>query len=641
MKPIPAPSPSTASRRAPRRRSPSTASSTASSLPVRAGRGGATAVLGVVAAAALSSTLSASKAHAAAYYVGEIGARSLARGGANIVNPGDPSALWLNPAATALVPGVQLQVDLNLVWLQSEFVRDCGGVDNGCAVLDDIDRAYPDPLSGAADPARTVKLPGGGRRISDKVAPAEPGQLGARNTPSRFDGTSDATKNLAGVQPIPRLFATFNTDTLGLPGFAFGAFAYAPSSGDYSFDPEGTARYTLIDRDLLEVFYGVTAAWRYGDWIAVGGSLQGVTAGLNQSIRLGVDAAGNEDPGYDVQVRIAGEQHLIPSGNFGVWTNPLKPLFGIDLQLGASVQLPREVQATGKLTVEKVGDKAQAEFFDSGLATLDADNATATAQFSLPPFWRIGAKYVNADLLGDGKRTVGLDVELAGVLEQWSAYDHVFPTTQDITFSAAGAAPEPLPPIVQPKDWTDAVSVRAGATVALWDRMLELHGGGFYETSAIPDATYTVEVVCGDKVGVGAGVSASLGGVRLDVAYGHVFVFDRTVGQESIVTAGNVAPAALTGDNDPVTRVAMGTYRAGLDMLNVGLTVAFDEVFGFGAASSSAKAPAPASPEPAPTEPAPASAAPAPASPEPAPAPPEPEPAPASSSPGPSDRRGA
>jgi long-subunit fatty acid transport protein len=314
----------------------------------------------------------------------------------------------------------------------------------------------------------------------------------------------------------------------------------------------------------------------------VGGSLQGVTAGLNQSIRLGVDAAGNEDPGYDVQVRIAGEQHLIPSGNLGVWTNPLKPLFGIDLQLGASVQLPREVQATGKLTVEKIGDKAQADFFDSGLATLDADQATATAQFSLPPFWRVGAKYQNDDLLGDGKRTVGLDVELAGVLEQWSAYDHVFLTTKDITFTAAGAEPAPLPPIVQPKDWTDAFSVRAGGTVALWDRMLELHGGGFYESNAIPNSTYTVEVVCGDKVGLGAGLSGKLWGARLDVAYSHVFVFDRKVGQESIVTAGNVAPAALTGDSDPVTRVAIGTYRAGFDLLNVGLTVAFDEMFGFG-----------------------------------------------------------
>ena len=78
--------------------------------------------------------LSSSTAQAAGYYVGEIGARSMARGGANMVNPGDPSATWLNPAAITLVSGVQLQLDGNFVQLSSEFTRDCGGVANGCAV---------------------------------------------------------------------------------------------------------------------------------------------------------------------------------------------------------------------------------------------------------------------------------------------------------------------------------------------------------------------------------------------------------------------------------------------------------------------------------------------------------------------------
>jgi long-subunit fatty acid transport protein len=554
--------------------------------PVRARR--PSSFLSTLAGGALALTaLSSTSAQAAAYYAGEIGARSVARGGANLVNPGDPSAVWLNPAAVTLSPGVQLQLDFNLVFLTSEFVRDCGGEDNGCAVLQDIERSYNDPATGQADPARAVRLTRGGRQLSDNVAPAEPGQLGARGTPSRFDGTSTTVRNEAGPQPIPRLMATFHGDTFGVPGVALGVYAYAPSSGDYRFGQEAATRYTLIDRDLLEVFYGLTVGYRYGDWIAVGASLQGVTAGLDQSLRLGIDKFGNEDPGYDVQVRVTGYQHLIPSGNIGVWSSPLKPL-GIDLQLGASVQLPRQVKATGPLKIEKIGDKAQADFFEAApggqpVATLSDDGATATAEFTLPPFWRIGAKYTNDDVLKSGARIVGIDLEVDGVLEQWSTYDHVFLTTKDLTFSSLGAEPEPLPPIVQPKDWVDAFSVRAGGTVSFFDRILELHGGAFYETSAVPNATHTIEVVDGDKVGVGTGVSARMWGVRLDVAYGHIFYFDRVIGQESIVTAGNVAPAAITGGNDPVTRVAMGTYRAGLDELNIGLTVAFDELFGFGA----------------------------------------------------------
>lgn len=570
-------------------------------------------VVGVVGATLLGT---ATGARAAGYYVGEIGARSIARGGANIVNPRDPSAIWLNPAAVTLSTGVQLQLDVNLVSLQSEFVRDCGGLDNGCAVLDTIDRVYR--RDGDAIPERAFFIEGGGRQVGAldsagaPVNAAEPGRLGNRDRPSRFDGEA-AVRNQAGIQPIPRLFATFNTDSLGLDGFAVGAYVFAPSAGDYSFAPDAPTRYTLIDRDLLEVFYGLTAGYRFGDVFAVGGSLQLVTSGLNQNLRLTADTTGNEDENFDVQVRIQGEQHLIPSGNLGVWSNPGK-LLGIgDLELAASVQLPRFVKATGPIRIEQFGATLQSEFIDSGLATINDDAATATAEFVLPPFYRVGVRYGRDDLTGDGSKTVGFDVEAAFVYEQWSMYDHVLLTTQDLTFSTGGGEPTALPPIIQPKDWVDAFSLRLGGTLALWDRMLEVHGGGFYETSAIPNSTYSVELVDGDKVGVGAGLSGTWNGLRLDVGYSHIFVFDRTVGTESVVTAGNVEiPPPIAAEGELRTRVAMGQYRAGYDMLNVAVTVAFDDLFNFGVhtpkAPTTMTAPAP-EPTPGP-EPTPANGAP-------------------------------
>src|SRR5690349_14800662 len=92
--------------------------------------------------ALVTTSLLAPGAHAAAYYVGEIGARSIARGGANLVRPDDPSAAWLNPAAITLSSGVQLNIDLNLVFLTSSFIRDCGGVANGCAPGEPVERTY-------------------------------------------------------------------------------------------------------------------------------------------------------------------------------------------------------------------------------------------------------------------------------------------------------------------------------------------------------------------------------------------------------------------------------------------------------------------------------------------------------------------
>jgi len=571
-----------------------------------------------------ASAFVADDARAAAYYVGEIGAKSMARGGANLVNPRDPSAIWANPAAVTLSTGAQLQLDLNLVWLGSEFVRDCGGVDNGCAIDTTIDRTYARP-DDAVNPSRAFLIEGGRRQLDAQdssgtpVGPASAGRLGRLNQDSRFDGET-AIRNEAGVQPIPRLFTTFNTDSFGLDGVAFGAYVFAPSAGDYRFSEGGPARYSLIDRDLLEVFYGLTAGVRLGDYVALGGSFQLVSSGLNQNLRLTADPSGNEDDTYDVQVRIQGEQHAIPSGNFGIWSNPGK-LIGIgDLELAASVQLPRQVKATGPISIESFGATLQERFIDGGLATINDEGATATAEFVLPPFYRVGLKYGRDDVFGDGKKTVGFDVEADFVYEQWSTYDHVFLTTQNLTFSTGGGEPTPLPPIIQPKDWQDAWSVRLGGTLALWERMVEVHGGGFYETSAIPNTTYSVELVDGDKVGLGAGVSGMWNGIRLDVGYSHIFVFDRTVGAESIVTAGNVEiPPPIAAEGELRTKVAMGTYRAGYDMLNVAVTVAFDDLLDFGVHAKKEPAPVP----PTATEPAPVS--------EPAPTPSEPstpEPAP-------------
>ncbi len=537
--------------------------------------------------------LSSSTAQAAGYYVGEIGTRSMARGGANMVNPGDPSATWLNPAAITLVSGVQLQLDGNFVQLNSEFTRDCGGVANGCAVIETIDRTYKNQ-DGTANAQRAYFIDGNKRVIGarDKaddpdiaVRSADPGSLGNRNQPSRFDGQT-AVSNQAGIQPIPRIFATFNGDSIGLEGFAVGAFAYAPSAGDYSFAANGPTRYTLIDRDIYELFYGVTLGYRFGDWIAVGGSLQGVSTGLDQSLSLTADTTGNEDENFDVTVRINAAKHLIPSGNFGVWSNPLKALTGGkfgDLEIGASVQLPRAVQMTGPIKITSFGSTLKSEFIDADLATVNADNATATVEFVMPPMYRVGLKYGQDDVFGDGKKTVGFNVEGNFVYEAWSTYDHVFITTSGLTTTIGTGEPTGLPPIVQPKDWQDAMSLRAGGSLALFDKMIEVHGGGFYETSAIPNSTYSVELVDGDKVGLGLGVSGKLNGVRLDVGYGHVFIFDRTIGTDSIVAAGNVVvPPPIAAEGELRTRVAMGTYRASYNMLNVGVTVAFDDLFNFG-----------------------------------------------------------
>ena len=53
----------------------------------------------------------------------EIGARSVARGGAVVANVSDPTAAVLNPGALSKIKGIMFQYSHNLLWVDSSFAR--------------------------------------------------------------------------------------------------------------------------------------------------------------------------------------------------------------------------------------------------------------------------------------------------------------------------------------------------------------------------------------------------------------------------------------------------------------------------------------------------------------------------------------
>lgn len=508
-----------------------------------------------------SMVLSTTSADAAGYYAFEIGPRSVGRAGANLVNPGDPSALWTNPAAITNVRGLQLKLDGALVNLSGSFRRDCGPNDD-CG---------PQPVTREYAGGRRYEVTSDRAAADDENGPVytpKAGNLGRLNTPSDFsDG--HAANNRADWQPIPGIWAVLNLDTFGIDGAALGFAAYAPYAGDYAFGSDEFTRYSLIDRDLLELYYQATFAYRFQNWIAVGASLQGASAGVRQRVKLSADPYGNENPDYDLAVEINTLQNFIPSANFGLWSNPLP-----GLELGGSLQLGRSVSAPGSIRILNKGPEIEA-FIDSGALTLTEENATATTSFELPAFWRLGAKY-GMQNLGDA----GIDFEIEGdfVYEQWSSYDHVFIETAGIDFAFGGSEAAPLDPIVQPRDWQDAWSLRLGGELGLFDQMVALRGGVMYETAAVPTSSLNIELLNGEKVGMGLGASVRMWGATLDFGYGHMFVFDRVVGDESIIYAENPVRSL---NPEPRTRVAMGKYTMSYDVVTVGLTFAFDEMFGW------------------------------------------------------------
>ena len=503
----------------------------------------------------LCAWLTSSPAQAAGYYAFEIGPKAVGRAGAVVVNPGDPTALWLNPAAITQLRGLQLRFDGAAVLLQGEFRRDCGS-QNDCgprAFARDYGngRSYEVAANRAAPDDENIYEP-------------KSGNLGRYGTPSDFsDG--HAVKNQAGPQPIPGIWATSSLDLLGLPNAAVGFALYAPYSGDYAYGEDEYTRYSLINRDLLEVYYQATLAYQLGNWLAIGASLQGVSAGVRQQVKLSADRYGNENPDSDLLIELNTLRNFIPSGNVGIWSSPLP-----GLQLGASFQLGRSVQSTGSLEILELGPEIQ-ELVDSGSVTLEQNNPQSLVAFEMPAYLRAGIQY-GQDGLFDG--FLNYEVEVDFVFEQWSAYNHILLESAGISFGQGGE-PAALEPLVQPRDWQDAWSVRAGGEVQLWENLVAMRTGVMYERAAIPNTALNVELLNGEKVGVGVGGSLNLWGCTLDIGYGHHFVFDRTVDDESRIFLEN---PVRTFNPEPRTRVAMGKYIISYDVLSVGLNIAFDEI---------------------------------------------------------------
>lgn len=483
----------------------------------------------------------AGTAQAAGFEQGEMGVRSMARGGAIVVSPGDPSALWLNPGALANVKGLQLQLGVNLTHLQASFERTCGP-DDDCGPRA-VNRTYGDD-SFVVDPAARA----------DTLPAANTRNLGKRNTGSKLGG--GPLVNQGGIQPIPTFAVAygmqFDEHALTVAGGL-----WAPNNGVTDFsggNTQTTARYTVLDRDLVEAFYGVGVGYRFGRWIGVGATLQGVSAGTRHRLAMSADTNAAENPGYDIIAELDVMQHAIPSASFGLWSNPID-----GIEFGASVQMPRSVKASGPLSIQYNEDLQ--DLIDSGLVNIAQDNPTATAEFELPLTARAGVKGVFREVA---------ELELDVTYEQWSTYK-----ANKISISGVSIGDNPLPPVLQPKELRDTFSVRLGGTVKLFDEHVWLNGGTFYETGATPNETAALDMIDGDKVGGGLGVSLNWLGARFDVGYNMIHVFDRTIGDESIVYNAHQNPLVAEGR----TRVAMGTTKANFHTVMLGVNWAFDETF--------------------------------------------------------------
>jgi len=463
-----------------------------------------------------AASLSATTAHAGAFYLPERGARALSLGGAFIAGVDDLNAQWLNPAGLTRLSdqSLSLYLDFGLIFSEQTFAR------------------QNDPEAMRKDPALADGFP----EVSDSGGPF----------------------------PNPSLAIATN---FGLDNWVFALGVYGPYAGTNEWPEDGPQRYSVINLQAIELFVQLSAAFRPNRHFAIGAGLQWVTTGVKQRLKISAYPGvfgWREQRDLDVLAEVDVSDPFSISGNLGVLITPTSasPGGGLDLDIGLSVQLPVAADAAGTLEVQKPGHY----YFST--TEIVGDQIGLTLDF--PWILRAGLR------LYDGRLW---SVELATVVELWSALDQIAVTPGDegIAFSGVpGIGRYAVKPFALDVSYEDIISVRLGASLTPGNGPLTLRLGTFFETGAPPSQTLTVLDIDGEKLGVGAGATLYVGAFAIDLSFAWIETFERTVSDS---TKAQVNPIYLADpqpyDETGPSIVGNGTYSARNFILATSISVGF------------------------------------------------------------------
>jgi long-chain fatty acid transport protein len=451
-------------------------------------------------APAATATLTPALADAGGMVLHSRGVRPTARGGAFVAGADDLGAMWFNPAglghAAAGDTKTAILLDATYVGQSAEYTR----VDSGM------------------NPQETVS-------------------------------------NEAPGLPVPSIAAGFDLGEQGV--LAFGI--YAPYAGLMKFQPDGPARYSLVDLSKsLIVTAAVGVSWNLGDRIRIGATFQNWMTSLVQQVVVsgcpGQTLCAPEDPEMDVLVEITQRDLFNPSGSAGIQIDAHDRV-----TLGAAVQLPIKLSGGAKLAT-----RLPSSGFYDGAAVVGED---ADVSFTLPATVRVGLEASPADRW---KLELALDYEL------WSMHDEMRIVPDDMRIEGqAGVGTYELGPMSVPRNFEDSIAASVGVEGQPSSGVpLRVLAGFTYETAAAPDAYLSPLTFDGNKLFGALGLGYTAGKYAFDALVGYVKVSDRTVTPEE-----GVSPQ-LTPVRDPsaeplTTYVNWGDYKTSWLLVGAGMRASF------------------------------------------------------------------
>lgn len=360
-----------------------------------------------------------------------------------------------------------------------------------------------------------------------------------RKDPVYANGFPD-TEDIGGAFPDPSLGIASN---FGLDDWVFALGLYGPYAGSNEWPEDGPQRYALVSLKALELFIQASVAWRPVKQLSVGFGFQWVVTQLKQRVDISAYTGvfgWAEERDLDAFAEVSVTDAFTPGATFGIlWT----PIPGFDV--GVSGQLPVHVEAEGTV---KVNTPTNFYFSDS---SVKGDKISLELDF--PPILRLGLRVYDEDLWS---------IELASVVEFWSVHDKVAVTPHGVTFeNVPGVGTFDVKPFDLIANSLDVVSVRLGGWWRPGEGIFKIRAGAFFETGSHPDETLSVLKIDGEKFGVGVGGTATLGPFDIDLAFGYVRMFERTVTntRNAQVNAAYLNDPQPYGDNGP-SYVANGTY---------------------------------------------------------------------------------
>ena len=488
--------------------------------------------------------LSPCPARGGGFDVTVLGARGIGRAGAITASVDDLSALEHNPAALARIRGTRSLLAVSPILSQMKYRR---------APIYDWSRA-----------------------TSSKPPPAV---------------HYEEIENELRVFPMAGALFGVGSD-LGISDWVFAVGVHGPNAVGHTRYPEdGPQRYQMIERDILLASYSLAAAWSRYDWLGIGLSLHWIDVARNRLVMV-VDADSvtsgvypDASP-YDLEVTLDTADRASFSATLGAW---LRPIPCIEIAVAGRV-LPTPIETEGKIELQGRGDLLHGKHFSTwsaqGQEMVPDDRARLS--FDYPTTARAGLRYLHRD----GDRLL-FDLELDLIWEGWSTmegYRIDLPTMAKVDELGMEV---PLQGIALDRNWQDVWGVRLGGELNLIDRVLWLRGGAFYETGAVPHDYSYLDFLSFDRLGLGMGLSVAYSGVRVDLAYLHVFNEPRAVseaeGKMYQQRPASPCRAPYTGkacdphyQGQPGAVGNAGTYLSGYDVFGLGLELNWSELLGDG-----------------------------------------------------------